>query len=326
MGQGKKESMPATRIRMGKSNRMLSIICYVVVGLFAAVCLFPFALMITSSFMTEKEIVSEGYKLIPKEWTAAAYTYLLDNPKKLLDAYKTTILITVVGTVLGLVIMSMAGYVLNRKDFKYRGFFSFMIYFTTLFSGGLVPTYILYVRYLNLKDNIWAMILPGLVSAWSIFLMRNFMKSIPDELYESATMDGAGPFTIYLKIFMPLAIPSLATVGLFLALGYWNEWYNASLYIDTASKYPLQYYLAEDDQPDEHRGADERRACDRCRYGSHAVCEDGDCRADDRTDHTALSVRAEILCQRTDGGQRKRIVEKITFTFAVKVDKIRRKI
>ncbi len=106
-----------------------------------------------------------------------------------------------------------------------------------------MPTYILYVRYLNLKDNIWAMILPGLVSAWSIFLMRNFMKSIPDELYESATMDGAGPFTIYLRIFMPLAIPSLATVGLFLALGYWNEWYNASLYIDTASKYPLQYYL-----------------------------------------------------------------------------------
>lgn len=199
--------------------------------------------MITSSFMTENEIVSEGYKLFPKEWTASAYVYLLDNPKKLLDAYKTTIIITVVGTILGLVIMSMAGYVLNRKDFKYRGFFSFMIYFTTLFSGGLVPTYILYVRYLNLRDNIWAMILPGLVSAWSIFLMRNFMKSIPDELYESATMDGAGAFTIYLRIFMPLAIPSLATVGLFLALGYWNEWYNASLYIDTASKYPLQYYL-----------------------------------------------------------------------------------
>ena len=243
MKKARKESQPATRVKMGKSNRTLSIICYIVIGLFAVACLFPFVLMITSSFMTENEIVSEGYKLFPKEWTASAYVYLLDNPKKLLDAYKTTIVITAVGTILGLVIMSMAGYVLNRNDFKYRGFFSFMIYFTTLFSGGLVPAYILYVRYLNLRDNIWAMILPGLVSAWSIFLMRNFMKSIPDELYESATMDGAGAFTIYLRIFMPLAIPSLATVGLFLALGYWNEWYNASLYIDTASKYPLQYYL-----------------------------------------------------------------------------------
>ena len=243
MKQLKKKNTHAAQIKMGKSNRMLSVICYVVIGLFAVICLFPFALMITSSFMTENEIVSEGYKLFPKQWTVSAYTYLLNNPQKLLDAYKTTILITIVGTVLRLIIMSMAGYVLNRKDFKYRGFFSFMIYFTTLFSGGLVPTYILYVRYLNLKDNIWAMILPGLISAWSIFLMRNFMKSIPDELYESATMDGAGAFTIYLKVFMPLAIPSLATVGLFLALGYWNEWYNASLYIDTASKYPLQYYL-----------------------------------------------------------------------------------
>ncbi|MFV0343100.1 MAG: carbohydrate ABC transporter permease [Anaerocolumna sp.] len=230
-------------IKMSKGNRNLNIISYTVVGIFAIICLFPFALMISSSFMTEKEIVTEGYKLFPKELTISAYKYLLDNPTKLIDAYKVTIITTVVGTVLGLLIMSMAGYVLNRKDFKYRNFFSFFIYFTTLFSGGLVPAYILNVRYLHLKDSLWSMILPGLISAWSIFLMRNFMKAIPDELYESAMMDGAGAFTIYRKIFMPLAIPSLATVGLFLALGYWNQWYNASLYIDTPSKYPLQYYL-----------------------------------------------------------------------------------
>ncbi|WP_066716255.1 carbohydrate ABC transporter permease [Clostridium sp. Marseille-P299] len=230
-------------IKMSRSNRNLNVICYGVIGIFAIICLFPFALMITSSFMTEKEIVAEGYKLFPKEISFSAYKYLLDNPTKLIDAYKVTITTTVVGTVLGLLIMSMAGYVLNRKDFRYRNFFSFFIYFTTLFSGGLVPSYILNVRYLHLKDSLWAMILPGLISAWSIFLMRNFMKAIPDELYESAMMDGAGAFSIYRKIFMPLAIPSLATVGLFLALGYWNQWYNASLYIDTPSKYPLQYYL-----------------------------------------------------------------------------------
>lgn len=241
--KNKQSKKTKSAIKMGKGDRRLTIVSYLCVAIFAIICLFPFVLMITSSFMTEKEIVAEGYKLFPKEWSLSAYRYLLDNPTDLLNAYQVTILITVVGTLIGLFIMSMAGYVLNRKDFKYRNFFSFFIYFTTLFSGGLVPTYILYVRYLNLKDNIWALILPGLVSAWSIFLMRNFMKSIPDELYESATMDGAGPFKIYLKVFMPLALPSLATIGLFLALGYWNEWYNASLYIDTASKYPLQYYL-----------------------------------------------------------------------------------
>ncbi len=239
----KKSHQKGNTIKMSKSNRNLNIICYAVIGIFAIICLFPFALMITSSFMTEKEIVAEGYKLFPKELSISAYKYLLDNPTKLIDAYKVTITTTVVGTVLGLLTMSMAGYVLNRKDFRYRNFFSFFIYFTTLFSGGLVPSYILNVRYLHLKDSLWAMILPGLISAWSIFLMRNFMKAIPDELYESAMMDGAGAFSIYRKIFMPLAIPSLATVGLFLALGYWNQWYNASLYIDTPSKYPLQYYL-----------------------------------------------------------------------------------
>ncbi|HAB61237.1 MAG TPA: sugar ABC transporter permease [Lachnospiraceae bacterium] len=239
----KQSEQSNSNIKMGKSNRTLMLVCYLCIAVFAILCLFPFALMITSSFMTEREIVAEGYKLFPKNWSMSAYRYLLDNPTKLLSAYRVTITITIVGTAIGLFIMSMAGYVLNRKDFKYRNFFSFFIYFTTLFSGGLVPTYILYVRYLNLKDNIWALILPGLVSAWSIFLMRNFMKSIPDELYESATMDGAGPFKIYIRVFMPLALPSLATIGLFLALGYWNEWYNASLYIDTATKYPLQYFL-----------------------------------------------------------------------------------
>lgn len=238
-----KKNKSQNTIKMSQNNRILSIVCYTVIGLFAVICLFPFALMITSSFMTESEIVAEGYKLFPKELSLSAYVYLLDNPTKLIDAYKVTILTTVVGTGLGLIFMSMAGYVLNRKDFKYRNFFSFFIYFTTLFSGGLVPSYILMVKHLNLKDNIWALILPGMISAWSIFLMRNFMKSIPDELYESAMIDGAGAFKIYKQVFMPLAIPSLATVGLFLALGYWNQWYGASLYIDTPTKYPLQYYL-----------------------------------------------------------------------------------
>ena len=231
------------KIKAGVGNTLLQALCYVLVGVFALICLFPFVLMITSSFMNEKEIMTEGFKLIPNTFTTSAYEVLFENPQKLIDAYTVTIFITIVGTTVGLFIMSMAGYVLNRKDCKYRNFFSFFIYFTTLFSGGLIPSYILMVSYLGLKDNILAMILPGLISAWSIFLMRNFMKAIPDSLYESATIDGAGDFRIYWQIFLPLAIPSLATVGLFLALGYWNEWYNAMLYIQTPSKYPLQYFL-----------------------------------------------------------------------------------
>ena len=231
------------KIRQDMASVALQVLCYLLVGIFALICLFPFVLMITSSFMNEREILTEGFKLIPSEFDTSAYEFLFKHPQKLIDAYGITILITVCGTAIGLFIMSMTGYVLNRKDCKYRNVVSFFIYFTTLFSGGLIPSYILMVSYLKLKDNVLALILPGLISAWSIFLMRNFMKAIPDSLYESATIDGAGDFRIYWQIFLPLAIPSLATVGLFLALGYWNEWYNAMLYIQTPSKYPLQYFL-----------------------------------------------------------------------------------
>lgn len=228
---------------VGRQEKIMHAVFYVIVTLFALICLFPFLLMITSSFMNEKEIITEGFKLFPKEWSTSAYRFLFANPKKLLDAYKITITNAVIGTALGLFLMSMAGYVLCRKDFKYRNQISFFIYFTTLFSGGLIPSYILMVNGLGLKDNILAMILPGLMSPWSIFLMRNFMKAIPDSLYESAAIDGAGDFRIYWQIFMPLAKASLATIGLFLVLAYWNEWYNAMLYIESANKFPLQYFL-----------------------------------------------------------------------------------
>lgn len=192
---------------------------------------------------SENEIITEGYKLFPREWTVNAYAFLFRNPRKLIDSYKVTIFITIVGTAVGLLIMSMTGFVLNRKDFYYRSGFSFFFYFPTLFSAGLVPTYILYVQFLDFKDTIFALLFPGLISAWSIFLMRNFLRSIPDSLYESATIDGAGDFRIYWQIFMPLAVPSLATVGLFTALGHWNEWYNGMLYLSVDKLYPLQLHL-----------------------------------------------------------------------------------
>lgn len=228
---------------MPLEERIAKVFFYIIVAIFALICLFPFTLMVTSSFMNEKEILTEGFKLIPDEWSFSAYEFLFRTPKKLVDAYGVTIFTAVVGTLMGLLCMSMAGYVLCRKDFRYRNQISFFIYFTTLFSGGLIPSYLLMVNGLHLKDSIWAMILPAIMSPWSIFLMRNFMKSVPDSLYESASIDGAGDFRIFWQIFLPLAKPALATVGLFLVLGYWNQWYSAMLYIESPEKYPLQYFL-----------------------------------------------------------------------------------
>lgn len=229
-----------TKIRESNPITVISVIC---ITLFTLLCLFPFVLMVTSSFMSEGEIITEGYKLIPKTWSLEAYKYVFTNPKQLINAYKVTIIITVVGTSLGLLLMTMTGFVLNVKSFRYRGAVAFFFYFTTLFSGGLVPTYLLYVKYLGLKDSILALIFPGMLSSWSIFLMRNFMKSIPDALYESATLDGANDFTIFWRIYVPLSGPALATVGLFAAIGYWNEWYNCMLYINNSELFTLQYYL-----------------------------------------------------------------------------------
>jgi len=230
----------AMKIRESNPITVISIIC---ITFFTLLCLFPFVLMITSSFMSESEIITEGYKLIPKTWSLEAYKYVFTNPTQLINAYKVTIIITVVGTGLGLLLMTMTGFVLNVKSFRYRSAVAFFFYFTTLFSGGLVPTYLLYVKYLGLKDSILALVFPGMLSSWSIFLMRNFMKSIPDALYESATLDGANDFTIFWRIYVPLSGPALATVGLFAAIGYWNEWYNCMLYINNSELFTLQYYL-----------------------------------------------------------------------------------
>jgi putative aldouronate transport system permease protein len=222
---------------------LLQIISYIIISTFAICCLLPFVLVISGSLSSEKEIIKNGFSLLPKGFTLNAYITIFRNPQSIIDAYSVTIFITLFGTFVGLFLMSMAAFVLNRKDFKYRNTIAFIFYFTTLFSGGLVPFYILMVKYLHLKDSVFAMILPSLGNAWSIFLLRNFMKTIPDSLVESARIDGAHDFYIYRAIILPLAIPVLATIGLFQALVYWNEWYNAMLYIQTESKYPLQYVL-----------------------------------------------------------------------------------
>ncbi|UUZ96577.1 carbohydrate ABC transporter permease [Paenibacillus sp. P25] len=182
--------------------------------------------------------------MIPMVFSLEGYATVFRFPDQLLKAYGITIFTTVVGTALGLFFMTMAGYVLQRKDFKYRNFFSFFIYFTTLFGGGLVPWYILMTKYLQLTDSLAALIFPGLMTPFLIILMKTFIKSaVPEELLESAKIDGANDFTIYYRIVLQLSMPGIATVGLFLALHYWNDWFGSSLFINDQSKYQLQYYL-----------------------------------------------------------------------------------
>jgi putative aldouronate transport system permease protein len=214
-----------------------------VIGLFSLACLFPFLMVVSGSLSTEKDIMQYGYSLWPKTITFDSYRILLLGSTRIFQAYGVSTFVTVVGTFLSLFLTSMGAYVMARRSFKYRNILSIFVIVTMLFSGGLVPWYIIIVRYLHLKDTIWALILPSLANAFNMFLIRNFMLSIPEDLHESAKMDGAGEFRIYARLIMPLALPVLATVGLFVALGYWNDWFLGLMFVDKQELQPLQLLL-----------------------------------------------------------------------------------
>ncbi|SIQ63858.1 putative aldouronate transport system permease protein [Paenibacillus macquariensis] len=226
------------------SSRIFRMMAYLIITIFSLLCLFPFILIISGSLTANESIIRDGFHFIPKVFSLEGYEMVFTFPAQLLKAYSVTIFVTVVGTLLGLFLITMAGYVLQRKDFKYRNHLSFFIYFTTLFGGGLVPWYIMLTTYFGLTDTYAVLILPGLMTPFLIILMKNFIKSaIPEELFESAKIDGANDFRIYYSVVLKLAMPGIATVGLFLALTYWNDWFMSSLFINDASMYQLQYYL-----------------------------------------------------------------------------------
>lgn len=236
--------MKKNGVKMTASTAVVRIISYICVSFFSLMCLIPFLLMISASFSDEGIITREGFGLLPKGFSLTAYGWVFRYPKMILGSYGVTISMTVFGTILGLFIISMTGYALQRQDFPFRNALSFFIYFTTLFSAGMAPTYIWVSRYLNLKGSYMAVFLQLLMTPWLIILMKNFARSVPYEITESGKMDGADDFKIFIALVLPMLKPALATVGLFLALGYWNEWYNSMLYLGSAVTYkPLQYYL-----------------------------------------------------------------------------------
>ncbi|MFD1138455.1 carbohydrate ABC transporter permease [Paenibacillus urinalis] len=215
-----------------------------VAGLFAFACVFPFLFVVIISLTDEKALARDGYRLIPAEWSFAAYNYVFQSGDALLRSYGVTILVTVIGTILSLVLISLYAYAISRKSFRYRKFFSVLAIFTMLFNGGMIPTYMVVAQLLDLKDTIWAMILPLAMNAFYIMILRTFYStSVPDAIIESGKIDGAGEFYIFLKLVLPLSLPGLATIGLFSTLGYWNDWFNALLYIDNPNLVPLQSML-----------------------------------------------------------------------------------
>ena len=234
--------------RVKQKNGHGDTICFKAIGyplicLFALVCIIPFFLIIASSFTSESYIIKNGYVLWHKEFSTSAYELIFKNPAKILRAYGVTAFVTIIGTALSVFVNAMTGYVLQRKDFRWRNIFSFYFFFTTLFSGGLVPWYILCVKTLHLKNTIWALIIPTIVSVWNIILVKGFMGGIPGEITESAKIDGAGDFRIFVKLILPLSKPVVATIGLFTALAYWNDWYMCMLFIDKKELFDLQYLL-----------------------------------------------------------------------------------
>lgn len=221
----------------------LNILSYATTALIALLCLVPFIMVVTASFSSEAAISKNGFSLLIQDFSLDAYKSVFQEPSVIFKAYAVTILLTLCGTLLGLALQTMTAYVLTRKDFEWRNGFSFFFYFTTLFSGGLVPTYILINNTLGLRNSYLALLFPLLFSVFNLLIMKSYISSIPDSLFDAAKLDGCSDVRTLVQVVLPLIKPALATVGLFIALAYWNDWYNAMLYISDESKWPLQYFL-----------------------------------------------------------------------------------
>lgn len=203
----------------------------------------PFWLLIAISFTDEAAISQYGYQLIPKAWSTAAYEYVFANPKQIIDSYKTTIAFTVLHTFLAILIQALYAYPLSRPNFKFRKFCTWFVFFTMLFSGGLVPSYLINTKMLHLGNTFWIYIFPGCVSAWNIIVMRTFFQGLPESLVESAKVDGASELRIFFQIILPLSKPCIASLSFMLAVGTWNNWNTSLIYIRDAELYSLQYML-----------------------------------------------------------------------------------
>jgi putative aldouronate transport system permease protein len=225
--------------RLKSSNLIIHLILLIL----SIMALVPFLMLISASFSSEIAIGKYGYTLFPQKFSMEAYDYLFRDFGQILNSYLITLIVSLGGSSVGLLIMSLLAFSLSRKDFRFRKPLSFYVFFTMLFNGGLVPWYILITQYLHLKNTMFALILPYLVIPWFVLLLRTYFAGLPTELFEAARIDGASEWRLFFQIVLPLSTPALATVGLFSLLQYWNDWWLALLFIDDRKLFPLQYLL-----------------------------------------------------------------------------------
>ncbi|WP_261800440.1 carbohydrate ABC transporter permease [Paenibacillus sp. PAMC21692] len=231
-------------IKLSLVDRTFNWIVYGTVSVFMMICLYPLILMISSSFSTEKEIIKLGYSVWPRGFTLDTYSYLFQSGGEwIMSSYLVSIFVTVAGTIGSMLITAMLAYALSSKKLKYRNSISMYCYFTMLFNGGLVPWYILIVNYYQLTNTLAALIVPYLLNVFFLFVMRSYFDTIPEPLLESARIDGATEIYIFARIMIPIALPGIATISLFYAIQYWNDWWLSLLFIRDDSLYPLQYRL-----------------------------------------------------------------------------------
>lgn len=228
-----------------KSEKRFQIVINIIMTVLTVITAIPFLLLLSASLTANQSIIVDGYSLIPGEFSLEGYAYIWMQRAQIFRAYGVTILVTLIGVLLGLSMTMLYGYALSRPQFPGKKFFSFYLFFTMLFNGGLVPTYILYTRTLHVKNTIWGLILPGLLmGAFNVILVRSFIQStVPEALVEAAEIDGAGQFQTFFKIVLPISKPIVATVGLFIGVGYWNSWQNGLYYITDNTLYSIQQLL-----------------------------------------------------------------------------------
>jgi len=225
-------------------SKKADIFLNIVMGLLALGCIYPLVLVLSISLTSESTVAVEGYKLIPSEVTLKAYEFVFTQSGDIFRAYGVTIFVTVVGSIVSLAVISLYAYPLSRKDFKHKTFFTMIVFFTMLFNAGLVPWYMVYTNVLHIKNTVFALMLPGLMTPLYVLIMRTFYRTtIPEGIIEAAKIDGASEFRIFTRIVLPLSKPSLATIGLFNVLYYWNDWYAPLLFITDEKLYNLQYML-----------------------------------------------------------------------------------
>ncbi|MHA7581438.1 carbohydrate ABC transporter permease [Paenibacillus vandeheii] len=228
-----------------RGERAFVVFSGIVMGIFTLLAFLPFILILVASFTDESALIRNGYSFFPEKLSLDAYLYMWSSASTFVRAYGVSFLVTFVGTALGLLITSMLAYPMSRKDFKYHNVLAFIVFFTMLFSGGIVPSYILWTKYLHIKDTFAALIVPNLLTnGFYVLLIRNFYKNnVPVDLIESAQIDGASELRIFYRIMLPLSVPVLATVGLFMGLAYWNDWINALYFITKPQYYGIQNML-----------------------------------------------------------------------------------